>query len=244
MRAEDAGGPDPSPARRALAVRRSPYAEAVLADRPASYWRLGEATGSEVAEDDAGAHEARVGQRYYTPALGLPGALAGDPSTAARLQEHANLPVGDHCGFEGRAAFTAEAWVRPGVQDNRRRRILAKEAGLSGWYLALGAPSAAAGRLFLTRRHDGHGGNVEGQTAVPTTRWSHVAATYDGSVMRLYLNGTLEGSAPSTIAMADNAAPLTLGENPTGYDSFKGLLDEVAVYPALSAECALPPGLG
>ena len=93
--------------------------------------------------------------------------------------------MGDAYGFEGRAAFTAEAWVKPDVQDNRRRRLLSKEAGLSGWYVALGATAAPAGRLFLTRRHDGHGGNVEGQTSVSSTRWSHVVATYDLSLIHI-----------------------------------------------------------
>ena len=60
------------------------YSQQVLADTPAAYWRLGEASGT-TAADSSGAN--RTGRYLNTPTLGQPGALAGDstrppPSTA------------------------------------------------------------------------------------------------------------------------------------------------------------------
>ena len=41
-------------------------------------------------------------------------------------------------------------------------------------------------------------------------RWYHVAGTYDGSTIRIYVDGILQGSAPASIPIG-NTAPLTAG---------------------------------
>jgi CSLREA domain-containing protein len=71
--------------------------------------------------------------------------------------------------------------------------------------------------------------------------WNHFVATYDGSAMRIYINGALDSSTPASGDVADSTGALYLGYNPgrasEGVEQpFNGLLDEVKWYNrALSA---------
>ena len=69
--------------------------------------------------------------------------------------------------------------------------------------------------------------------------WYHAAGTYDGSNIRVYVNGQPQGAPTSvtgTIAPASN--PLNIGRDPSNpLRFFKGLIDEVEIYNrALSAD--------
>jgi biopolymer transport protein ExbB len=62
-------------------------------------------------------------------------------------------------------------------------------------------------------------------------RWHHVAATFDGAVMRLYYNGLLSAEAvadvPAYSGPCDSSAPFTLGALAGGKLEFDGLVDEL-----------------
>ena len=58
-------------------------------------------------------------------------------------------------------------------------------------------------------------------------QWFHVAETYDGTTMKFYLDGNLQGSATGALAYSNN--PLDFGRMQGGGNYFKGWLDEVAI---------------
>lgn len=60
--------------------------------------------------------------------------------------------------------------------------------------------------------------------------WHHVAATYDGSQMRIYINGNLAASRAQTGAITVNANALTLGNQPGYPEYFGGSADELRVW--------------
>ncbi|HEU4687524.1 MAG TPA: putative Ig domain-containing protein [Vicinamibacterales bacterium] len=72
---------------------------------------------------------------------------------------------------------------------------------------------------------------------LPIGAWYHVAATYDGSMMRIYLNGAEVGAVQKTGALASNAAvPVNIGRSPDGSNAMHGSIDDVRIYArALSA---------
>ena len=71
-----------------------------------------------------------------------------------------------------------------------------------------------------------------------TNTWYHVAATYDGSEIKVYLNGQPQGTPTSvTGSIEPISSPLYIGSDPGSPGRFfKGLIDEVEIYNrALSA---------
>ncbi len=79
-------------------------------------------------------------------------------------------------------------------------------------------------------------GAFKGSTPLDSSTWYHVAATWDGSETKLYVNGVLDGTHPVDWVGKANTAPLNIGQRGQGDDFFDGLIDEVEIYNrALSA---------
>jgi len=73
---------------------------------------------------------------------------------------------------------------------------------------------------------------VQASTPYPTdgVTWMHVAATYDGAQIRLYINGALETthSAPGLI-IGSNNDELSLGAQSDGLRPFDGMIDQIHI---------------
>jgi N-acetylneuraminic acid mutarotase len=67
--------------------------------------------------------------------------------------------------------------------------------------------------------------------------WHHVAMTYDGATLRLYVDGSEAASEAATGTLCDSSAPVQLGSFFGGSNNLNGTLDEVRVHDrALPAE--------
>ena len=58
----------------------------------------------------------------------------------------------------------------------------------------------------------------------------HIAATYDGTEIRLYINGVLESSQPASFQIAANGLPLHLGAGNNGNRAITGAIDDARIY--------------
>jgi hypothetical protein len=65
-------------------------------------------------------------------------------------------------------------------------------------------------------------------TSADLNVWKHVAMTYDGTTVRLYVDGVLASSATGTHGTNNN--PLVFGQWSLGTEYWNGLIDEVRVY--------------
>lgn len=73
---------------------------------------------------------------------------------------------------------------------------------------------------------------------LPTGRWVHLAGTFDGQTMRLYVDGKLAGTMERLGPAKPNDHYLVIGSYEVKHPAFfAGLVDEVRLYDrALSAE--------
>ncbi|WP_214323080.1 LamG-like jellyroll fold domain-containing protein [Nonomuraea sediminis] len=125
-------------------------------------------------------------------------------------------------------ALTLSAWVRPATADALWRAVLMKERSTGGGYglYASSEYNAPAGWLETNQQ----GGGLTGDDPLPANQWSHLATTYDGSTLRLYINGALAAQAPIAGDVLDDGGPLRIGGNSVWGEYFSGLIDEVRIY--------------
>lgn len=121
--------------------------------------------------------------------------------------------LGDGTGEGEVWRFNTSSWSRIGG-----------DSANSGWTNVIERISAMAvykGKLYagtgLTVNGDAtiwaYGGNilVESATTSQDAGWHHLAVTYNGSTLRLFVDGTESASVSSSIEMADTAHPIILG---------------------------------
>ncbi len=74
------------------------------------------------------------------------------------------------------------------------------------------------------------------RASLPLNTWTHLTVTYDGTTLRLYVNGTQVGSRAMTGALLTSTGALRIGGNSIWGEFFQGRIDEIRVYNrALSA---------
>ncbi len=78
--------------------------------------------------------------------------------------------------------------------------------------------------------------NIFGTSVLPVNTWTHLASTFDGSTVRLFVNGVQVATLAQTSPLSVTTATLQIGADAYTGENFAGLIDEVRVYNrALSA---------
>ena len=78
---------------------------------------------------------------------------------------------------------------------------------------------------------------VEDNAVLAANTWYHIVGTYDGSTVKIYVNGSLQASTAATGTITPTVGNVQIGEISGGDDEFTGAIDEVRIYTrALSPE--------
>jgi hypothetical protein len=123
--------------------------------------------------------------------------------------------------------MTLEAWVYPTATPTNWSTVMLKEQpGALIYALYAGSPSNRPGTYLFTSAEQG----LDGTTALPLNTWSHLAGTYDGTALRLYVNGTQVASKAVSGIIASSSGALRIGGNNVWGEYFNGSIDEVRIY--------------
>ena len=135
--------------------------------------------------------------------------------------------VADSASLHLSTGMTLEAWVNPNALGSIWRTVILKENGANMQYglYAHTDTSRPSGHVFTTAEFD-----TRGTAAVAQSTWTHLAVTYDGSNLRLYVNGTQVSVKAVIGAMGASTGPLKIGGNAIWGEWFSGLIDEVRIY--------------
>lgn len=199
------------------------YADAVAANNPVAYYRLGEPSGTTAADSSGNGLN---GTYLGTPVLGVPGSMLAETDSAIRSVD---TNLGDGVTVADAAALrpaqlTVEAWVNPDTAGYGN--VLTKSTNFGDGYGLFRDFSTGRMRFFVNTYS--FGGIAE--TAVPTNQWSHVVGTYDGTAVRIYVNGVLAATTVYSTPIIHSLQPLNIGRYASGNSPWHGMLDEVAVY--------------
>jgi hypothetical protein len=81
----------------------------------------------------------------------------------------------------------------------------------------------------------GNNAVLKSNTSSFDTDWHHIAATYDGSTMKIYVDGVEDGSLTVSRTLPDTSHPVLIGNTYGSFDNgieqgyFEGLLDEIRI---------------
>jgi fibronectin type 3 domain-containing protein len=161
------------------------------------------------------------------------GAAAGKFGNALSFNgTNAYVSVADSSSLDLTSGMTIEGWVKPNTVTGFHTMIVKETSGNLVYGLYAGSDTNKPQSQVTV----GSPRLVDSSTTIPTGSWSHLAATYDGTTERLYVNGTQVGSLAIAGTIATSTSPLKIGGNAIWGEWFSGLIDEVRVYNrALSA---------
>jgi YD repeat-containing protein len=194
-----------------------------------------EGTGTTVADASGNGNGGTISGATWT--------LAGKFGAALSYNGVNNMvTVADANSLDLTTGMTLEAWVNPSELGAIWRTAIIKEAGTQLAY-------ALYGHATDTSQPSGHA-NVgtdtwtRGTGPLPVNSWTHLAVTYDGAALKLYVNGTLASSKPLLGNILTSTGALRFGGNSIWSEWFKGTLDEIRIYNRALAATEIQTDMG
>lgn len=157
--------------------------------------------------------------------------IAQNPASITITGGQDRVEIGNAAIFEITDELTLEAWVKPDtVQPGWFGRMVDKFSFVDqqGYNMILNDD-----RLFMeVLSPTGQSRSVYG-SIIKDGNWHHVAGTFSGTQMVLYVDGTLDNSdsfSPMTISVSSNPLNIGNGNDGNGYLPMGGKIDEVRVW--------------
>jgi chitodextrinase len=176
-------------------------------------------SGSTVADESGNGNTGTIRGAAWTAGKSG-GALSFDGSSSW-------VTVPDSAGLDLTSAMTLEAWVKPAALGTSWRTVLVKESpnGLAyGLYAHDGGPGPSAHAVVTADKY------ATASTTIPVGSWTHLAASYDGSRLTVWINGNPAGNIPLTGSVTQSGGVLRIGGNSVWSEWFSGQIDDVRVY--------------
>ncbi len=179
-----------------------------------------EGSGSTVSDTSGNGNNGTVSGGAWTTAGRYGDALVfNGTNTLVTINDAASLHLG--------SALTLEAWVNPSALGSWKNLIYKPQGSTGISYVLQGSSSStqvpSLGMSVCSA-------NLMAPNPLPLNTWSHVAATYDGTTMTFYVNGTQVSSQAQTGTITSTTDALTIGGNSFYGENWAGIIDEVRIY--------------
>lgn len=203
------------------------YWSAILADTPIAYYHLAEVLGS-IADDSSGNSYAGTlhggvtqgATALVTHPIDLDHAMTFNGSTG-----YVSLPT-TFIPTAANHAWSLEAWCSiSSFNGTNYQTLVAMGNRANGALAAISVDGVSHKWVLYTYDHS----QLSAGTASTATTY-HVVGTYDGTNVRLYVNGSLV-AGPTALSLTLTANFASIGSDGAAVtDYFPGTLDEVAIY--------------
>ncbi|HWM63912.1 MAG TPA: LamG domain-containing protein [Solirubrobacterales bacterium] len=176
----------------------------------------------ELAEDLAGENDGEIEGATWT---------TGRYGSALLFDEEDCVTVADAPELQLTEEFTLQAWVKPDDDQIQSDPIFFKETeDFYSYFLGLSFQSNGKVEGYIGEEDEEDYTLVSSPEALIPNVWAHVALTYDGNLMRLYLNGELVDSNATAVGNVASSGPLRIGCNEVFDEYFDGRIDEPRIY--------------
>jgi hypothetical protein len=200
------------------------------------HWSLDDGGGNLALDGSGFGHDGILANGPAWRSAGAVGGALGFDGVDDRVD------AGDSAGLGPGAALTVAAWVKIASKSAQRK--------VAGRWADLPSPDYAC---LLTIRGEGYDrpafavradatALVEAAAALEVGRWTHLAGTYDGATLRIYMDGRLEATRALAGAIRTSSAPFRIGGGGSGdvpESPFHGEIDEVRLYGRALAEAEI-----
>ncbi len=150
--------------------------------------------------------------------------------------------INDSASLHLSSGMTLEAWVSPTIVPTTWQDVIYKQNDI--YFLESGSSNSnhppAVGATFTS-----HGDQfMAGASSLPAKTWTHLAATYDGATLLLYVNGAQVASRSMSDSLTVSTSALQIGGDAAFGQYFKGTIDEVRIYNRALAPAEIQNGHG
>jgi len=136
------------------------------------------------------------------------------------------------------AALTLEAWINADSFQSATpfiSQIFGSETASNAAFLRLGDADIDKNKVQFVLYFGTSQVKLTSNLALKTNTWYHIAGTYDGSDMRIFINGDEDASVAQTGSFTSNEK-VTAASNSEGARCFDGKLDELRIWNNARAE--------
>lgn len=206
--------PTPSP---------STYAALVAGQKPAGWWRMGDASGSPTILDSSANGNALA--VTGTPTFGATGAISGDADTAITVNGTNQYFSGARAGLVPGDVFTFKGWFK-------RARSAMKEMLWDNSSSSLPQVFFSAANALTLATHAG-AAVAHSSTTISDTAFHFLAITKNGATTKIYIDGvdvtTADANSTFASAVRGNTTFIGAGSGGAGSSTFGGTIDEVSL---------------
>lgn len=155
------------------------------------------------------------------------GAINGDTSAAFDFDGTDDAVIVPYSSALNSATFSITGWIYRDVDTGGVETVFTNQltSALSGSCLRISTLDKLEFRLGDAAAYS----STLGATSLATGARHHVAATYDGTTARVYLNGALDGSGADAYT-ANVSAPVRIGQGAALTEYFNGKIDELTYH--------------
>jgi hypothetical protein len=200
-------------------------------------WTFDEGSGKTVSDTSGSGANGTI--------TGNPDWISGPAKGALDLPndgDYVTIPNSEVIKLRSTGKYTVACWVQ--VQDTSGGIILMHGLGCStwaSWFLGVGGGEPDAARVngsLVFGVRTANGTDYTGVSApAEADAWVHVAATYDGSTLILYIDGVEQARTNATVPW-DSAENLLIGGDPgcSGRNWYTGSIDDLRIYDSALSE--------
>ncbi len=142
------------------------------------------------------------------------------------------VQIPDSASLDISAALTMSMWIRPARIATQYIVKKAINNSTNGYEMSL-ATTTSLPFFRLNQQASANTYRANGVTAAPSNNntWMHLVGTYDGTRVRLFVNGREEANIAGPASITTNTVPLNIGiDSDNSTSPFQGAIDEVMIF--------------
>jgi hypothetical protein len=194
------------------------------------YWNFDEGAGSNAYDSSSYGNDGIIN--------GTPNWVEGQIGTALDFDGGTNFVEIPHSeSLSMREEITVAAWTNMRADSSGEMLIVSK----GGWQANMPYElSETNGNVIWWQFYDTEGRDSCEAESPPAEEWHHIAATYEGTIFKCYIDGELAAEWEYAGTIPYNEMSVMIGRRTTGGQFFDGMIDEVMIFDHVLTEDEIP----